>query len=241
MGLLGCSPKFSQKNQPEGWRCLAETMGLPFPPQNQGDHPKELLPQRSHLDRGQKLTGPALGTWKRLRTCRRGHLWWVSCRNVLEKEDLRPGFHSNKNDMNLQKFAVDRPKCRLHQESVNWQRTLIHLIRKNRVWNTDWLVRRDVPPLAIRNPWFFLTTWMFHAFSPHFQVPNGTKPFSGFPYTLVIQHNYVEDLNHRSISMRNVHESSMAKCDLNYQRLDSHQAPFKIHEIVLNPQFSMVS
>ena len=146
-----------------------------------------------------------------------------------------------KYDMNLQKFAVDRPKCRLHQESVNWQRTLIHLIRKNRVWNTDWLVRRDVPPLAIRNPWFFLTTWMFHAFSPHFQVPNGTKPFSGFPYTLVIQHNYVEDLNHRSISMRNVHESSMAKCDSNYQRLDSHQAPFKIHEIVLNPQFSMVS
>lgn len=204
-----------QKSPPEGWRCLAETMGLPCP---KSTGTSQRVPQRSHLDRGQKLTGPALGTWKRSRTCRRGHFTGGFRAETCWKRGSSARFWlQQKYDMNLQKFAVDRPKCRLHQKSVNWQRTLI---RKNRVWNSDWLVRRDVPPLAIRNPWFFLTTWMFHAFSSHVQVPNGTKPFSGFPYTLVIQHNYVEDLNlnHRSRSMGNVHESSMAKCN-KYQQI----------------------
>ena len=83
-----------KKNQPEGWRCLAETMGLPCP-KIKGT--KELLPQRSHLDRGQKLTGPALGTWKAVENLSKRAPLVGFVPKRAEKEDLRPGFHSNKN------------------------------------------------------------------------------------------------------------------------------------------------
>lgn len=212
MGLLGCSPQFSHNPQKKinlkagdvwlkRWDCPApKSRGLKSCSRRGAIL---IVARSSQAQRWARESG-----WEPVEEGTSGGFRAETCwkRGSSARFSLQ-----QKYDMNLQKFAVDRPKCRLHQESVNWQRTLIHLIRKNRVWNTD--VRRDVPPLAIRNPWFFLTTWMFHAFSSHFQVPNGTKPFSGFPYTLVIQHNYVEDLNHRSISMRNVHESSMAKCN----------------------------